>query len=71
MSVISYDKYCVDFYKTMLPYSFSWTGESWVTYGNGYDDDTYYEESYCYAYGTTVVRRNSEGKDETVPIEEV
>ena len=25
----------------------------------------------CYAYGTTVVRRSAEGKNETVPIEDV
>ena len=71
MSVISYDKYCVDFYKTMLPYSFSWTGESWVSYWNGNSNGDGYDEEYCYAYGTTVVRRTSEEKNETVPIEEV
>ena len=71
LSVISYDKYCVDFYKTMLPYSFSWTGESWVSYWNGNSNGDGYDEEYCYAYGTTVVRRTSEEKNETVPIEEV
>ena len=72
LGVIEYDKTCVDYYKAMLPYSFSWTGNSWVCYGScsGSDDD-YYGDEYCYAYGTTVVRRTAEEKNETVPIEAV
>ena len=93
LAVIEYNKFCVDYYQTMLGSGFSWTRDSWVCYsgcstsststtgggdtsyttnyntnGGGYDN---YDEESCYAFGTTVTRRTSEGKNETVPIEVV
>ena len=73
LGVIEYEKSCVDYYKLMLPYSFSWTRDSWVCYGScsSSSSSSSSDEEYCYAYGTTVVRRTAEEKNETVPIEAV
>lgn len=74
VGIIEYDKDCVDYYKRMS-YSFSYTKETiWYYYSSGSSSTGGHggvDVEACYAYGTNVVRRTSEGKDETVPIEDV
>ena len=74
VGIIEYDKDCVDYYKRMMLF-FSYTEESvWYYYSSGSSSTGGYggvDGEACYAYGTNVVRRTSEGKDETVPIEDV
>ena len=67
LGVIKFDKDCVEEQKEIQGYDFTWTREIEVRSENSAED---YEEA-CYTYGTKVVRRSSEGKNETIPIEDV
>ena len=75
VGIIEYDKDCVDYYKLLQGSAFSYTTEKWYFYSNprtsssggSYNSD----EETCYAYGTSVVRRSSEGRNENIPIEDV
>ena len=40
LGVIDYKLACVDYYKLMLPASFSWTRDSWVDYSSGYSSSS-------------------------------
>ena len=70
MAIITFDRDCVEVTPKIRSSSFPGSKKEEIPEPTEMDYENSNEEA-CYTYGTTVVRRSPEGKNETIAIEDV
>ena len=78
MAIITFDRDCVEVTPRIRSSSFPGSKKEEILITTEMEDENSNEVDYensneeaCYTYGTTVVRRSPEGKNETIAIEDV